>query len=153
MTEHMLSYVKSIHMHRDNALAPTPDLLAIYNNQQKLFRQPWGAANPLPAIDGVNVITYNWHVDSNDCGWFLDPDLDMSLDEQCLDNVLGTPRMLGGTRWNVYEHGDGSIITFYDINRVTGVFCRQSSKNYRLLERYLVYSRALKMLSEQCLSY
>jgi peptidoglycan/xylan/chitin deacetylase (PgdA/CDA1 family) len=103
-----------------DALAATPDLLARYDAQPKLFRQPGGAARPFPPTDGVNVITYNWHVDSNDCGWFLDPDLDMSLDEQSLENVLGTPRALGGPRWNVYQHGDGAIIVFHDINRVTG---------------------------------
>ena len=102
------------------ALAPTPDLLAIYDAQQKLFRQPGGAAQPFPETPGVNLITYNWHVDSNDCGWFIDPDLDMSLDEQSLENVLGTPRALGGARWNVYQHGDGAVIVFHDINRVTG---------------------------------
>ena len=103
-----------------DALAPTPDLLAIYDAQQKLFRQPGGAAQPFPQTDGLSVFTYNWHVDSNDCGWFTDPNLDMSLDEQSLDNILGTPRALGGARWNVYEHGDNSIIVFHDINRVTG---------------------------------
>ncbi|MGB7339660.1 MAG: polysaccharide deacetylase family protein [Phototrophicaceae bacterium] len=103
-----------------DALAPTPDLLAIYQAQQKLFRQPGGAAQPLPAIDGVNAITYNWHVDSNDCGWFIDPTLTMSLDEQSIDNILGTPRALGGNRWNALEHGDGTVIVFHDINRVTG---------------------------------
>lgn len=112
-------YFRAEQVVRD-ALAPTPDLLAIYDSQQKLFRQPGGAAQPFPHTDGVSVFTYNWHVDSNDCGWFVDPELDMSLDEQSLDNVLGTPRALGGARWNVYEHGDGAIIVFHDINRVTG---------------------------------
>ncbi|MBE2269666.1 MAG: polysaccharide deacetylase family protein [Anaerolinea sp.] len=102
------------------ALAATPDLLAIYDAQLRIFRQPGGGANPFPASTGIHVITYNWNVDSDDCGWFIQDDGDSFYDDQVIDNVLNEPRSGGGLRWNVYEHGDGAIIAFHDINRVTG---------------------------------
>jgi peptidoglycan/xylan/chitin deacetylase (PgdA/CDA1 family) len=100
------------------ALAPTPDLLAIYDAQTKLFRQPGGGARPFPASANIPVITYNWHVDSDDCGWLIDTST--NFDQIVIDNVLNTPQTPGGLRWNVYQHGDGAIIAFHDINRVTG---------------------------------
>ena len=100
------------------ALAPTPDLLAIYDAQTNLFRQPGGGARPFPASAGIPVITYNWSVDSDDCGWLLDSS--QNYDQAVIDNVLNTPQTPGGARWNVYQHGDGAIIAFHDINRVTG---------------------------------
>ncbi len=100
------------------ALAPAPDLLAIYDAQTKLYRQPGGGARPFPASAGISVITYNWNVDSDDCGWWLDTS--ENYDQAVIDNVLNTPQTPGGPRWNVYQHGDGAIIAFHDINRVTG---------------------------------
>ncbi len=100
------------------ALAPTPDLLAIYDAQTKLFRQPGGGAQPFPASAGIDVITYNWNVDSDDCGWWIDSS--QNYDQIVIDNLLNTPQTPGGPRWNVYQHGDGAIIAFHDINRVTG---------------------------------
>lgn len=95
-----------------------PDALAIYDAQPKLFRQPGGGAQPFPANDNIHVITYNWNVQSDDCGWALDPNSDLSMDEQVLENVLNIPRSIG-ERYNVYDHGDGAVIVFHDINRVT----------------------------------
>lgn len=100
------------------ALEPTPDLLAIYDAQVKLFRQPGGGARPFPASAGIPVITYNWNVDSDDCGWWIDST--QNYDQIVIDNVLNTPKTPGGPRWNVYQFGDGAIIAFHDINRVTG---------------------------------
>lgn len=100
------------------ALAPTPDLLAIYDAQVKLFRQPGGGARPFPASAGIPVISYNWSVDSDDCGWWIDST--QNYDQIVIDNILNTPQTPGGPRWNVYQHGDGAIIAFHDINRVTG---------------------------------
>lgn len=99
------------------ALAPTPDLLARYEAQPRLFRQPGGGAQPYPAVD---VITYNWSVDSDDCGWGIPGGADDDYDADVIANVLSTPVSSGGARWNVYEHGDGAVIAFHDINRVTG---------------------------------
>ncbi|HEX3050785.1 MAG TPA: polysaccharide deacetylase family protein [Aggregatilineaceae bacterium] len=108
------SYFKTEAALRD-ALGPE---LPLYDAQVKLFRQPGGSAAPFPATDGVQVITYNWHVQSDDCGWSTDPSSALSLDEQVIENVLDIPIALGET-WNVYDHGDGVIIVMHDINRVT----------------------------------
>jgi peptidoglycan/xylan/chitin deacetylase (PgdA/CDA1 family) len=98
------------------------DALPIYESQQKLFWQPGGGSQPLPAIEGVSVITYNMNVDADDCGWWLPDDIDLDtfeFDEAVIQNVLGQPVSQGGLRWNAYQYGDGVIIAFHDINRVT----------------------------------
>lgn len=97
------------------ALGPA---LPLYDAQVKLFRQPGGGAKPLPAADGVQVITYNWHVDADDCGWRLDPASGLSIDAQVTDNLIGTPRSLDHL-YNIYDYGDGTIVVLHDINRVT----------------------------------
>lgn len=89
-----------------------------YDAQTKLFRYPGGSGSPFPLTEGVEVITYNWHVDSDDCGWWLDTS--ENFDAGVIANVIGVPASGGGLRWNVYEHGDGAVIAFHDINRVTG---------------------------------
>ncbi len=94
------------------------DTLPIYETQQKLFRHPGGSVHALPEIEGVDVITYNPSVDSDDCGWFLDSS--GNYDAGVLANLLGDPVSTGGNRWNVFEYGDGVVISFHDINRVTG---------------------------------
>lgn len=94
------------------------DALPIYDAQPKLFRHPGGSIHKLPDIEGVNVITYNPSVDSDDCGWFLDSS--GNYDAGVLANLMGDPVSTGGHRWNVFEHGDGVVISFHDINRVTG---------------------------------
>jgi len=95
-----------------------PDVLAIYDAQTKIYRQPGGGARPFPAEAGIPVITYNWSVQSDDCGWALDTTLDMTIDEQVLENVLNIPRSRNEL-YNVYDRGDGAVIVFHDINRVT----------------------------------
>ncbi len=97
------------------------DQLPRYDAQVKLFWQPGGGAKPLPAIEGVHVITYNWSVNSDDCGWGLHGvDLDtLDFDKAVIDNVLNRPQTEGQT-YNVYDYGDGVVIAFHDINRVTG---------------------------------
>ena len=95
-----------------------PDLLPIYEAQVKLYRQPGGGARPFPATEGIHVITYNWHVDSDDCGWGMDTD-GPSFDAQALANVLAEPVSSGGPRWNVYDFGDGVVVAMHDINRIT----------------------------------
>lgn len=100
--------------------ALTPELLAIYDAQPRIFRQPGGGAQPFPAESGISVISYNWSVDADDCGWGVPGGAGDNYDDVVIDNVLNTPRSLGGARWNVYEQGDGAVIAFHDINRVTG---------------------------------
>lgn len=111
------SYLRTEQAIRD-ALGPA---LPIYDTQMKMFWQPGGGAHPLPAIEGVQVITYNWHVNSDDCGWLLhDIDLDtIAFDHAVIDNVLNAPKS-EGLIWNTYDYGDGVIIAFHDINRLTG---------------------------------
>lgn len=89
-----------------------------YDAQVKLFRQPGGSIAPFPAQAGEAVITYNWHVQSDDCGWKLDETSNLSLDEQVIENVLNIPRS-HGLIWNIYDYGDGAIVSLHDINRVT----------------------------------
>jgi len=114
--------VREAYLRSEQAIreALTPDLQAIYDAQTKLFRQPGGGANPFPASDDLQVISYNWHVDSDDCGWRIDFDNDpMSFDERVLHNVLREYNN-DTLRYNVYAYGDGALIVFHDINRVTG---------------------------------
>ncbi len=97
------------------------DQLPSYDAQIKLFWQPGGGAKPFPVVDGVQVITYNWSVNSDDCGWALHGiDLDtLDFDKAVIDNVLNRPQSTGQL-YNVYDYGDGVVIAFHDINRVTG---------------------------------
>ena len=96
-----------------------PDLLPIYDAQTKLFRQPGGGALAFPETPGVSVISYNWHVDSDDCGWWMDHPTGAEFDQKVLDNVLNVPQSKG-RRFNVYDFGDGVVVAMHDINRVTG---------------------------------
>lgn len=90
-----------------------------------MFWQPGGGAKPLPQMDGVQAITYNWHVNSDDCGWAMPPNIDLDtveFDKAVIANVLGTPVSVGNfyNPYNAYDYGDGVIIIFHDLNRVTG---------------------------------
>ena len=108
------------------ALAPEPALLAIYDAQQRMFWQPGGGARPLPVVEGMPpVITYNWNVNSDDCGWGMPASVDLNtldFDEAVMANVLGMPVQVPPFHnpYNAYDYGDGVIIAFHDINRVTG---------------------------------
>ncbi|HRF95559.1 MAG TPA: SH3 domain-containing protein, partial [Aggregatilineales bacterium] len=76
---------------------------------------------PLPFIEGVHVITYNWSVDSDDCGYHMPETVDLEtfeFDDAVIDNVLNVP-VNYTTYWNAYDYGDGVIIAFHDLNRVT----------------------------------
>ncbi len=97
------------------------DQLPRYDAQMKLFWQPGGGSKPFPVVEGVQVITYNWSVNSDDCGWALHGvDLDtLDFDQAVIDNILNRPQSTGQT-YNAYDYGDGVVIAFHDINRVTG---------------------------------
>jgi peptidoglycan/xylan/chitin deacetylase (PgdA/CDA1 family) len=102
-----------------------PELVAIYDAQMKMYWQPGGGAQPLPYIDGVQAITYNWNINSDDCGWAMPPDVDLDtfeFDDAVIANVLGEPVSTGifHNPHNAYDYGDGVVIAFHDINRVTG---------------------------------
>jgi peptidoglycan/xylan/chitin deacetylase (PgdA/CDA1 family) len=93
-----------------------------YDAQVKMFWQPGGGAKPFPATDGVHVITYAWSVNSDDCGWKLPKSIDLdtvAFDKAVIDNVLNKP-LSENQRYNVYDYGDGAVVAFHDINRVTG---------------------------------
>lgn len=94
---------------------------ALYDAQVKMFWQPGGGTQPLPEIEGVQVITYNANVDGDDCGWKLvGVDLDtLAFDQAVTDNILNVPQSTGQI-YNAYDYGDGVIIALHDINRVTG---------------------------------
>ncbi|MCU0481878.1 MAG: polysaccharide deacetylase family protein [Anaerolineae bacterium] len=97
------------------------ELLPVYDAQTKMFWQPGGGIKPLPTIEGVHVITYNWHVDSDDCGYHMPDTVDLEsyeFDQAVIDNVLGVP-VNYTTYWNAFDYGDGVIIAFHDLNRVT----------------------------------
>ena len=102
-----------------------PDLLPIYDQQVKLFWQPGGAAQPFPASGDIHVITYNWNVNSDDCGWAMPATVDLNtyaFDAAVLANVLGDPVLTGSfhSPYGTFDYGDGVVITFHDLNRVTG---------------------------------
>ncbi len=114
--------VRASYLKTEEAIrAALGDQLAHYDAQIKMFWQPGGGAKPLPIIEGVQVITYNWSVNSDDCGWRLRGiDLDtLDFDKAVIDNVLNEPQT-EGQFYNVYDYGDGAIIAMHDINRVTG---------------------------------
>lgn len=99
--------------------------LPVYDAQTKMFWQPGGAAQPFPPSDDINVITYNWNVNSDDCGWAMPADIDLdtiAFDNGVLQNILGDPVSVGSFHnpYNAYDYGDGVIIIFHDLNRVTG---------------------------------
>ncbi len=102
-----------------------PELVGIYDAQMKMFWQPGGGAQPLPYIEGVQAITYNWHVNSDDCGWAMPSSVNLDtfeFDEAVIANVLGEPVSVGKfyNPYNAYDYGDGVVIAFHDLNRVTG---------------------------------
>lgn len=102
-----------------------PDLLPVYDAQVRMFWQPGGAAQPFPVVDDIQVITYNWNVNSDDCGWAMPDTVDLdtsAFDEAVIANVLGDPVSTGifHNPYNAYDYGDGVIIIFHDLNRVTG---------------------------------
>lgn len=112
--------VRASYIRTEEAIrAALGDQLPAYDAQVKLFRQPGGGAQPFPQTDGIQVITYNWSVDSDDCGWRLQVSGDESFDQQALDNVLNVPQSADHI-YNVYDYGDGVIVAMHDINRVTG---------------------------------
>lgn len=97
-----------------------PDLAAVYDQQVKLYRQPGGGAKPFPALEGVHAITYNWNVDSDDCGFQMGTaPQGAQFDQRVIDNVLNRPGSKG-LLYNVYDYGDGVVVVMHDINRVTG---------------------------------
>ncbi|MFN8374315.1 MAG: hypothetical protein U0694_15735 [Anaerolineae bacterium] len=76
--------------------AQRPGRCRALNAQMKMFWQPGGGAQPLPQIEGVSVITYNWNVDSDDCGRIpADVDLDTLVIPRGHQRVLGTPVSVG----------------------------------------------------------
>lgn len=96
-----------------------PELPA-YDAQPRLFRQPGGGGHALILREGEPVISYNWNVDGDDCGYRLPEGIDRdNFDQFVLDNVLGTPHPPDHL-YNAYDYGDGVIIVLHDINRVTG---------------------------------
>jgi len=101
------------------------DQLPRYDAQTKMFWQPGGGAQPFPSVEGVNVITYNWNVNSDDCGWAMPEAVDLDtyeFDAAVIQNVLGESVSVGSfhSPYNAYDYGDGVIIIFHDLNRVTG---------------------------------
>jgi peptidoglycan/xylan/chitin deacetylase (PgdA/CDA1 family) len=101
------------------------DMLSVYETQPKMFWQPGGAARPFPATDGIQVITYNWNINSDDCGWAMPDNVDLDtleFDQAVIQNILGRPVSVGSFHnpYNTYDYGDGAIIIFHDLNRVTG---------------------------------
>lgn len=100
-------------------------MLPVYDAQTRMFWQPGGAAQPFPPVEGINVITYNWNVNSDDCGWAMPDSVDLdtlAFDRAVIQNVLGESVSVGSfyNANNAYDYGDGVIIIFHDLNRVTG---------------------------------
>lgn len=101
------------------------DALPLYEAQTKMFWQPGGAAQPFPGTQDIQVITYNWNVNSDDCGWGMPASLDLDtvdFDNAVIANILGEPVSVGTFHnpHNAWDYGDGVIIIFHDLNRVTG---------------------------------
>lgn len=94
-----------------------PDLTAEYLAQPvRLVRQPGGAARPFPVPDGVQAITYNWHVSSGDSvPWHPGPD---DPPERPWEYVYGNVVLSWfepNRYYSVYEYGHGAIILMHDV--------------------------------------
>ncbi|MBI5928998.1 MAG: polysaccharide deacetylase family protein [Chloroflexi bacterium] len=98
-----------------DALGPE---LARYDAQPKLFRQPGGGIKPFPARDGEQVISYNWHVSGNDCGFGDNGKSATEIDEQVINNLTGGSSA-EQAYFSVFAYGDGVVIALHDVNRVS----------------------------------
>jgi peptidoglycan-N-acetylglucosamine deacetylase len=88
----------------------------------RLVRQPGGSAHPFPVPDGLDAITYNWHVSSGDSApWNPGPDGPATRPwNYVVGNVLLSwyePHRY----YSVYEYGDGAIILMHDVAEVLPV--------------------------------
>ncbi|MCQ3932942.1 MAG: hypothetical protein DPW16_21030 [Chloroflexi bacterium] len=92
--------------------------LAHYDAQTKLFRQPGGGVKPFPARDGEQIISYNWHVSGNDCGFGDNGKSAAEIDEQVINNLVGDSSS-DRAYFSVFSYGDGVVIGLHDVNRVT----------------------------------
>ncbi len=94
-----------------------PDLTELYHEQPVyLIRQPGGSAHPFPVPDGVDAITYNWHVSSGDSApWNPGPnDPPARPWNYVVGNVILSwfePRRY----YSVYDYGDGCIVLMHDV--------------------------------------
>lgn len=98
-----------------DALGPE---LARYDAQAKLFRQPGGGIKPFPVRDGEQIISYNWHVSGNDCGFGDNGKSAAEIDEQVINNLVGESSS-DRAYFSVFSYGDGVVIGLHDVNRVT----------------------------------
>jgi peptidoglycan/xylan/chitin deacetylase (PgdA/CDA1 family) len=94
-----------------------PELAAVYYQQPVfLIRQPGGSARPFPVPDGIQAITYNWHVSSGDSApWDPGPDAPA---ERPWNYVYGNVVLSWfdpHRYYSVYEYGDGAIILMHDV--------------------------------------
>ena len=94
-----------------------PALTATYHRQPVyLVRQPGGSAHPFPVPEGVDAITYNWHVSSGDSApWNPGPDGPATRPwNYVVGNVVLSwfePRRY----YSVYDYGDGCIVLMHDV--------------------------------------
>lgn len=88
----------------------------------RVVRQPGGSSHPFPVPEGVQAITYNWHVSSGDSApWNPGPD---GPAERPWNYVVANvtlswfePRRY----YSVYDFGDGCIILMHDVAPVLAV--------------------------------
>jgi peptidoglycan/xylan/chitin deacetylase (PgdA/CDA1 family) len=100
-----------------------PDLSKRYLAQPvRLVRQPGGAAHPFPVPEGVQAITYNWHVSSGDSApWNPGPN---DPPERPWGYVYGNVVLSWfhpHRYYSVYDYGDGCIILMHDVAPVLPV--------------------------------
>lgn len=98
-----------------DALGPE---LARYDAQTKLFRQPGGGVKPFPVREGEQIISYNWHVSGNDCGFGENGKSASEIDEQVINNLTGGSSS-DQAYFSMFAFGDGVVIGLHDVNRVT----------------------------------
>ncbi len=92
--------------------------LSRYDAQSKLFRQPGGGVKPFPVREGEQIISYNWHVSGNDCGFGDNGKSAAEIDEQVINNLVGDSSS-DRAYFSVFSYGDGVVIGLHDVNRVT----------------------------------
>jgi peptidoglycan/xylan/chitin deacetylase (PgdA/CDA1 family) len=100
-----------------------PDLANRYLAQPvRLIRQPGGAAHPFPVPEGVQAITYNWHVSSGDSAPWNPGSNDPP--ERPWNYVYGNVVLSWfqpHRYYSVYDYGDGCIILMHDVAPVLPV--------------------------------
>ena len=94
-----------------------PELTAEYHRQPiHLVRQPGGSTHPFPVPEGIEAITYNWHVSSGDSApWNPGPNDPPTRPWYYVVGNVTLSWFEPRRYYSVYDYGDGCIILMHDV--------------------------------------